>query len=700
VSDPPPRVDPFLHRNALTRAFSLGLPRGFTVAADGSRVAFLRSAGPTDPVQSLWVLDVASGNERLVADAAELLTRAPDGAGNGAISDTERVRRERVGEQAAGIVAYAGDATLRRATFALDGRLFLGDLVDGSARELAAAGPPDDPRLDPSGERLAYVTDGALVVRELVGGGRELAADPDPLVTWGLAEHVAAEEMHRFRGHWWSPGGDALAACRVDQRPVRLWYLGDPSDPAAPPTRVRYPVAGSDNAIVTLHVFDLEGGRLEIDWDIEAFPYLARVDWSKGTPLTMLVQSRDQRVARIVEADPATGDTSVALEDTDPDWVALVAGSPARLDDGTLVSTSDADDTNRLRVGDRLVTPPGLQVREILHTGDVVLFAASEDPTETHVWRWHPDDGLERVSQRPGVHAARSGGGTIVLTSASLDEPLPSTVVRASGGDRGVGARGEVPEVRPEPTMFTVGDRQIRCALLTPSGRAPVEALPVLLDPYGGPGFARVERRQSAFRMSQWFADQGFVVLVADGRGTPGRGSAWERAVRGDLASMALEDQVDALHGAAERFGFLDLSRVGMRGWSFGGYLTALALLRRPDVVHAGVVGAPVSDWTLYDTHYTERYLGDPRERPDVYERSSLLRSASGLRGDMLLVHGLADDNVVAAHTLRLSAALLDAGRAHRLMLLPGSGHRTGARALRELLPSLEVDFLRETLGA
>ena len=222
----------------------------------------------------------------------------------------------------------------------------------------------------------------------------------------------------------------------------------------------------------------------------------------------------------------------------------------------------------------------------------------------------------------------------------------------------------------------------------------------MLLDPYGGPHAVRIEHRQGGLRMSQWFADQGFAVVVADGRGTPGRGTSWERSVAGDLASMALEDQVDALHGAAERFGFMDLSRVGMRGWSFGGYLTALALLRRPDVVHAGVVGAPVTDWTLYDTHYTERYLGDPREQPEVYERSSVLRDAAGLRGQMLLVHGLADDNVVAAHTLRLSTALLEAGRAHRMMLLPGSGHRTGAAALRERLPMLEVDFLRETLGA
>src|SRR5262249_40838877 len=196
--------------------------------------------------------------------------------------------------------------------------------------------------------------------------------------------------------------------------------------------------------------------------------------------------------------------------------------------------------------------------------------------------------------------------------------------------------------------------------------------LPVLLDPYGGPHAQRVLASRPAYLSSQWFADQGVAVLVADGRGTPGRGSAWERAVHLDLAQPALDDQVDALTDAAQRFPQLDLTRVAIRGWSFGGYLAALAVLRRPDVFHAAIAGAPVTDWVLYDTHYTERYLGTPSDQPAAYERTSLVADAAKLERPLLLIHGLADDNVVAAHTLQLSGALLAAGRPHQVLPLSG----------------------------
>jgi dipeptidyl-peptidase-4 len=219
------------------------------------------------------------------------------------------------------------------------------------------------------------------------------------------------------------------------------------------------------------------------------------------------------------------------------------------------------------------------------------------------------------------------------------------------------------------------------------------------MDPYGGPHAQRVLAARGAHLTSQWFADQGFAVVVVDGRGTPGRGPEFERAVHGDLAGPVLEDQVDALHAAADRFPDLDLTRVGIRGWSFGGYLAALAVLRRPDVFHAAVAGAPVTDWALYDTHYTERYLGRPDENPDAYARSSLIADAAKLTRPLLLVHGLADDNVVAAHTLRLSSALLAAGRPHSVLPLSGVTHMTPQEVVAENLLLLQVQFLQQALG-
>jgi dipeptidyl-peptidase-4 len=204
---------------------------------------------------------------------------------------------------------------------------------------------------------------------------------------------------------------------------------------------------------------------------------------------------------------------------------------------------------------------------------------------------------------------------------------------------------------------------------------------------------------QAAFLASQWFAEQGFAVVVADGRGTPGRGPRWEHAVAGDLAGPALADQVTALRAAAQRCPDLDLGRVAIRGWSFGGYLSALAVLRRPDVFHAAVAGAPVTEWRLYDTHYTERYLGHPDRQPAAYEQSSLLADAGRLSRALLIIHGLADDNVVVAHSLRLSSALLAAGRQHCVLPLSGVTHMASQEEVAENLLLLQVDFIRRALG-
>jgi dipeptidyl-peptidase-4 len=222
----------------------------------------------------------------------------------------------------------------------------------------------------------------------------------------------------------------------------------------------------------------------------------------------------------------------------------------------------------------------------------------------------------------------------------------------------------------------------------------------VLLDPYGGPHAQRVQAARGQFLTSQWFADQGFAVVVIDGRGTPGRGSAWERAVHLDLAAPVLDDQVEGLWALADAEPRLDLSRVAIRGWSFGGYLAALAVLRRPDVFHAAIAGAPVTEWRLYDTHYTERYLGDPSDDPAPYDRSSVLLDAGRLERPLLLIHGLADDNVVAAHTLQLSSALLAAGRPHRVLPLSGVTHMTPQEVVAENLLLLQLDFLREALSS
>jgi dipeptidyl-peptidase-4 len=704
AAETPAPADTFPRQYARTQRLTLGEPRNFAVSPDGRRIAFLRSSAGDDPVNALWVLDPADGSERLIADPRSLLA-----AGDGTdLPAAERARRERMREGAGGITSYATDDDVRVVAFALAGRLFVGGLMSASARELSVPGPVFDPRPDPTASRVAYVSGGALRVAELDGTTTTLAA-PAPgeadTVTWGSADFIAAEEMDRYRGYWWSPDGRSIAACRVDVAPVATWHISDPAHPDREPTAVRYPAAGTANPDVRLAVLGLDGRRTEIEWDRAAFPYLADVRWTGTHALLVTVQSRDQRSLAVLEADTTSGHTLERWTHHDDAWVELVPGSPRMQPDGTLVVAVDRNGTRRVLVDGTPVTPATMQVRSIVSCDDdgiVVQANPVDDATVMHAWRVDRSGSLRAIAESPGVHTVTAARATAVVRTATLDADRAVFAARGPFGECPITSHAAAPLVAPRPALRRYGSRQLATAVLLPTGydpSSPTSApLPVLLDPYGGPHALRVVQSRSAFATSQWFADQGFAVIVADGRGTPGRGHAWERAVRGDLANPALEDQVEALHAAAAEFP-LDLTRVAIRGWSFGGYLAALAVLRCPDVVHAAIAGAPVTEWRLYDTHYTERYLGDPAERPGDYDASSLLPIAAQLRRPLLLVHGLADDNVVAAHTLQLSSALLAAGRPHEVLPLVGVTHMTPQEVVAENLLLHQLDFLRRSLG-
>ncbi|MER6167283.1 S9 family peptidase [Streptomyces violaceorubidus] len=704
--------DSFPKRHARTQRFTLGAPRSFTVAPDGSRVAFLRSGTGTDRANSLWVLDVEGGGERVVADPRALLGGAEE-----RLSPEERARRERSREGGAGIVGYATDAAVELASFALSGRLFAAELRVGTARELPTPGPVIDPRPSPDGRHVAYVAQGALRVVGAEGDGDRALAEADGEgVTYGLAEFVAAEEMARSRGFWWSPDSDRLLVARVDDTPVQRWWISDPAHPGRDPQHVPYPAAGTANADVRLFVVGLDGGRTEVLWDRARYPYLARVHWSAaGAPL-LLVQARDQRSQLYLAVDTASGTTRMVHADEDPIWLDLFPGVPCWGPSGQLVRIADEGGARVLAVGERPLTGAQLHLRAVLDVGaDDVLVSASAgeeaagaesgaETGEVHVYRVN-ELGVERLSQEPGVHSAVRAGGVTVLVSATLDRPGARVHVLREGKPAAtIASCAEDPGLSPRVTLTQGGARRVPCAVLMPTDYHGDTALPVLLDPYGGPHGQRVVAAHNAHLTSQWFADQGFAVVVADGRGTPGRSPAWEKAVRDDLAAVVLQDQVDTLHALAADFP-LDLDRVAIRGWSFGGYLAALAALRRPDVFHAAVVGAPVTDLRLYDTHYQERYLGHPGEQPEVYRRNSLIDDAGLVDAaephrPMMVIHGLADDNVVVAHSLRLSSALLAAGRPHEVLPLSGVTHMTPQESVAENLLRLQVDFLKRSLPA
>ncbi|MCY1138531.1 prolyl oligopeptidase family serine peptidase [Actinoplanes sp. Pm04-4] len=644
---------------ARTQGFGLGRPHRFTVAPDGKRVLFLRSAGGEDPVRLLWELELASGEERLVGD--------PGSAGAaGPMSAAERARRERARDRSAGISDYSTDRGARVIAYTAGQKLFVADAESGESRELPALTPLTDATISPDGTAVAYVHEGALRVINCDGtGDRALATPEGDDVTYGLAEHVASESMERLRGFWWAPDGQHLAVARVDNSPLEIWYLSDPADPAAPPTAQRYPRAGTDNAVVELFVLGLDGERRAVEFGWDEYEYLVDVVWDQHGLLVVL-QNRPQTKMRVVDAD--SGD--VLAETHDPLWTTIVPGFPRRTREGSLVWTEDRGDTRHLTVAGETVTPPGLQIAALCGVdGDTVLFTGSSEPTEQHLWSWSAADGLRRLTTEPGEHTGTRAGGATVISSDTLSG------FSAMCEGRTVRSLALSSPVVPKVSLLRAGKNELRTAVLFPAVWQRGERLPVLLDPYGGPAAQRVVANRRQFYVSQWFADQGFAVIVADGRGTPGRGPRWEREARGERIGKVLDDQIEALETVAALYPELDLSRVGVRGWSDGGYLAAAAVLRRPDVFHAAVAGAPVTDERLYDTHWQERFLGDPRVDPTPYEKESLIADAPNLERPLMLIHGLSDDNVYPAHTMRLSAALLAAGKPHTLLTLAGASH-------------------------
>ncbi len=693
-------VAAFPRQYARTRRFSLGAVRHTALSPDGERVLFLRTRSGSDPVGGLWIRD--SGGERLLADPDALETEAAPGA---AVTPEEAARKERDRDLSTGVTAFAVDDAAELAVFALRGTLWAVRTRDGAPFPVPAAGPVADPRPSPDGRLIAYVTAGALHVVRTDGSGDRRLAGPEQseegTVTYGLTDHVSDESMGRSRGYWWAPDGSALLVARVDCAAVRRRFLGDPADPGAPPRTQHYPEAGTPNADVSLHLV-LDGPATQVDWDRGAFEYVAAAGWDAHGPLAT-VQSRDQRTVLTLAIDPGTGATRELARQRDERWVELLPGAYCRTASGALVTPAESDDTRRLRVGERVVTPPGLHVSQVLGTeGESVLFAASDDPLETHVWSWSPATGCVRVSDGPGLHSAVARGGTTVLDSITPDGPRVS-VLRDGEAPGTIATLVEEPSILPRPELLALGERRLNSALFLPSWYEPgypgASRLPVLLAPYSGPGMRLVVRaRIWPALVAQWFAEQGYAVLVTDGRGTPARGPAWEKAVWGDQLTPVLEDQIDALHAAAAARPYLDPGRVGIQGWSFAGALATAAVLRHPETFHVAVAGAPAVDPRLYDTHWKERFLGHPEEHPENYDRCTPVLEAHLLRRPLLLVHGTADDNVAFAHTLRMSAALLAAGREHSVLPLPGQSHIVSDPVTAERLLSAQLLFLDKAL--
>jgi dipeptidyl-peptidase-4 len=699
-----PVADPYLALSARTGRFSYGAPRAAAFADGGRLLCFLRSAGPTDPYDALWVLDTVTGEERLLADPRAL---APEG---GELPLVERQLRERIRLTAAGIGSYALSGDGRFAVFALYGRLMrTGTGPDGKPEEVPTPGPVFDPRPSAEGSRIAYVGDNRLYVAECAehtghagltehAGSGPVPVSPADGARWGIAEFAAAEELGRSRGHWWAPGGRTLLAARVDESALpRFDYGGD----------FAYPMVGGPNADVQLWVLDAgeadgKGERaagVRLEWDAAAYPYVTEAGWESDGEILLTVQDRLQREALLLTADPATGRTRVLSRTAHPLWVDPLPGTPARLADGRMLTSADTPggEARGLAVDGRPLTGDDLQVRSVEgeFEGSLIVTAARDEPADQHIVLVDPDSGaLRQLTHGAGVHGVTISAGTLLITAARPGDGVRHTVKTAEGRELTLRDLSEPLPYRVAARLARVTEHRLPTAVVLPRGHVAGQRLPVLLDVYGGPGAQAVTNDPRPQQHRQWWADQGFAVVTVDNRGTSNVSPAFTYAMYRGFSRVTLDDQVAALHELAELHPELDLTRVAVRGWSYGGYLAALAVLRRPDVFHVGIAGAPPTDFRAYDTAYTERYLGIPAENPGVYEEDCLVKDAAKLRRPLMLIHGLADDNVHPSHSLRLSEALTDAGRAHEVLTLDGVSHLTPG-GVREWLMERELGFLR-----
>ena len=685
-----PADSSFLRRYAETNRFTLGVPTGIQITPGGDAVLFLRS-GPRSLVQDLFVFEPAPRIERLLVTADTLL-----GGGEENLTREERAARERKRLRTRGITSYDLSADGKRVLVPLSGRLFVVEVGSGAFRELKSTnGAADAARLSPDGRRVACVRDGDLYVIDVADGSeRRLTRRESPDVTNGLAEFIAQEEMDRFDGYWWSPDSKWIAFQHTDTREVEKLYIADPAHPERAPEAWPYPRAGQKNAVVRLGVMSADGGPATwMTWDAGPYPYLARVTWEQNAPLTLLVQNREQTEERLLSADPRTGKTATLLVERDAAWLNLTTKTPRWLPDGSgFLWISERRGASQLELrhkSGKLLRNLGgskLGLRELVHVDPkrkIAWVLASAQPTVKHLVRV-PLDGSAVVSlkkpREPAVEKAvfPEGGNELYVLEINSLAGARRHEVWNTDGERVTSLRSiaEEPDDLPRVELASVGPAPgIHTALIRPRAFDPGRRYPVIVHVYGGPWSQMVTADRRRYLLDQWIADHGYIVVCVDGRGTPGRGRAWERAIRGDLATLALQDHVKALRALAVKHRELDLSRVGVWGWSFGGYFSLMAVMRHPEVFHAAVAGGPVVDWRDYDTHYTERYLGLPQTEAGAYDKSSVLTYASRLRRPLLIVHGTADDNVYVVHSLRLCEALNRAGKDYEFMPLVNQTH-------------------------
>lgn len=671
-------------------------PQALRLSPDGTLLTSVRPREDERNRFDLWAMDTRTGVSRMLVDSKQI--------GSGAeLSEAEKMQRERDRSKTGktGILDYDWAPDGKSILVPIDGELFVATL-DGNVRKLEGTKGALNPVISPKGGHVSFVRDQNLWVGAADGTAAAITREGGGLVHFGEAEFVAQEEMGRRTGYWWSPNDSLIAVEKFDETPVRVFTRASIGATGTSIYEQRYPAAGTPNVLVDLYVMKPDGsGQVKVDLGAERDIYLARVDWvPDGSALLVQRQSRDQRTLDMLVVDPATGASKVMFTEKagEKSWINL-SDAYRPMKDGSLIWRSERDGFGHLyrwKAGAWTQLTKGEWVVDTLVAVDEkagkLFFTANRDGVlERHLYTLDLDrpEAVTRLDEAGWwlAGAVADGQGTrFILSRSSPTQPKQTYLADASGkrvawvNENALGADHPYTPYLPthRPTQFgtikAADGTPLHWQMITPvleKGKR----YPVFFMHYGGPHAQDVARDWPGnMPLRQFLVQQGWIFFQIDNRGTSNRGNAFEDAIWHAMGSVEVDDQ---LAGAAylKTLPFVDGGKIATYGWSYGGYMTLKMLEAHPGVFAAGVSGAPVTDWALYDSHYTERYMGDPVRDAAAYAASGAVADAAKISDPLLLMHGMADDNVFLDNSTAFAARMQAANRPFEMMLYPGKAH-------------------------
>ncbi|KQS01373.1 peptidase S9 [Sphingomonas sp. Leaf357] len=693
-------------------------PQSLKLSPDGTLLTSLKPRADEKQRFDLWALDTRTGKERMLVDSKKV--------GSGAeLSEAEKMQRERDRSISGktGIVSYEWSPDGKTILVPIDGDLYLATLDGNVTRLTENVGGALNPKISPAGGYVSYVRDQNLVVQPLGGAPRALTEDGRDTIHWGEAEFVAQEEMDRRTGYWWAPGDTRVAVERFDEAPVGVITRAAIGANGTKTYNQRYPAAGTPNVAVELYVMKPDGtGRVKVDLGRETDIYLARVDWAPdGSVLYVQRQNRAQTVLDMLKVDPATGKSSVLFSEKARanSWVNL-SNAYQFLNDGSLIWTSERDGFahlyrfkagkwTQLTKGDWVV----MDLAGVDQAKGRIYFTANKDGVlEKHLYAIdlaHPAAPV-RLTEPGWWNGATmdKAASRIIVSRSNPDQPTQVYLADTSGKRLSwinqnalVAGHPYFPFLKQHQatkfgTLKAADGSTLYWEMITPP-LEPGKKYPVFFEHYGGPHSQTVSRNWGG-ALHQYLVDQGYIVFMIDNRGSANRGVAFESQLYRAAGTVEVADQLAGAKWLKEQ-PFVDPAKIVTYGWSYGGYMTLKMLEAAPGVFAAGVAGAPVTKWELYDTHYTERYMGDPKKDAKAYAASSALTDAPKIADPMLLIHGMSDDNVFFENSTALAARMQAASTPFEMMFYPGFTHRVGGPVVGEHLWTTILDFYGRHMG-